>query len=488
MKIIDIIIGLFAIGTCFHTIYMCIRAYKSGKQKYTATKSQQVLTSVPGICTAWGIFYTFLAILVCLGILVFTGETEDFSIFQITGSLIPAFITSVIGMWYSIHYSGKIKEIIAEEEFKEFRDYGNPLAHLNDVAKYSRDSFRLLNTLNQNILAIQNDFKSNFSGVHSELLNVNSSLTSQITALNNLNSDFKQHSSSTRNESVQLQQSLRTLLSNLDDSVQNTNQSLANQNNAQQEFLDKFVNDFEKYFSSAHSDFEQQMKDFTTEEVSKYTELLSNICEQMTSATKQIHDIQTDLVRTLNSRYDETVANTTRQAMESFNQNIQQSSDMMKTNMENAQREIVSSFNSTATSVHDSITALTSSVTEKLTELSENITTISTTSLETLKGETDFISEKVGKICSQYEQSQLAYTNALQNVHDSNANWENMISSNQSTLEQVKQTNELLTNVIDLVKNRQNEIQDLRREIATIAETITQLQELNSNLTKLNVR
>ena len=41
-------------------------AYASGVEIFNRTHSQQALTSVPGICTAWGIFFTFLSIVLCL--------------------------------------------------------------------------------------------------------------------------------------------------------------------------------------------------------------------------------------------------------------------------------------------------------------------------------------------------------------------------------------------------------------------------------------
>ena len=110
-------------------------AYASGVEIFNRTHSQQALTSVPGICTAWGIFFTFLSIVLCLVIMWLVGDGSNFSIFNITGSIIPAFITSVIGMWFSIRYTDKIRNLLAEDESKETTSYGNPSDLLAKIAQ-----------------------------------------------------------------------------------------------------------------------------------------------------------------------------------------------------------------------------------------------------------------------------------------------------------------------------------------------------------------
>ncbi len=409
IKIITKVIVLaFTFYTIIDTIRKCRNAYKKGKKEYSEKKSQQVLTSVPGICTAWGIFWTFGSIVLCLFLLVFTGNPEDFSIFNITGSLIPAFLTSVIGMGFSIRYSGKIKEIIAEEECNEIKTYGNPVAILKDVAVCSRNSYDLLNRQSQKI---QKCFEASLS----EMSKMGSNLAKQTAVLQNLNSDFNKQSSRIHSDLSQLDTKLshlddiQTSLIDLNRYAQNINQSFASQNTAIQSFLTSFTDELKKYFSSAHSDFEQHMTDYTKEEVSKYMNLLTSVGEQMKCAVEKMNAAQTEMVTTFNEKYAECFNSATQSSVNSYTQvlvkNLQQLSDEIGKSLANTQRGVIGNFNDATGDFKDSIASLTSAVTEKLSKLSDDITNISTSSLQTLKEEADLVTSLSQGLTKNLQQS-----------------------------------------------------------------------------------
>jgi methyl-accepting chemotaxis protein len=129
---------------------------------------------------------------------------------------------------------------------------------------------------------------------------------------------------------------------------------------------------------------------------------------------------------------------------------------------------------------------LTAEVKEKLEDLSSKITETSVEPLKVLKAEIEFVTERVRQICSNYQQAQVAYSDALKNAHNSNETWEKALQSNKKALETIEQTNIHVTEVLDAVSQRDEGLKQIRDEISNISETISQLQELNSILTKIS--
>ena len=535
---------LVTIVTAIIVFRKCKSAYASGVDIYQKTHSQQVLTSIPGICTAWGIFFTFFSIVLCLVILYFEGDGSNFSIFNITGSIIPAFVTSLIGMWFSIKYSNSIKEILANDESKEVEQYGNPAMLLSKSVQDTKEISTFLNSrfepiLNQqtsNLLALLNQLNANLSSASGNIIN---SLNSSLSAI-----------AEKQGEQIKIFDLLSSQLVIIKQKQEAQLDSL-------QQFVNSFTTEFEKFFKSGHSSFEQQMKDFTTEEVLKYTQTLTNVGNQLKLVSESILQTQKEsvekigekvigqlelsnanvadklklysedtekglkessetitgtlntvvenikvlanqcngLISTLQARQEETTAKVLQNqqtVIETSSQSMTKAMegyvDSMKKNLDTVQNNITSALQSTSNSTSKAIDSLTAEVKEKLEDLSSKITETSVEPLKVLKEEIEFVTERVGQICTNYQQAQVAYSDALKNAHSSNETWEKALQSNKKALENIEQTNNHVSAVLNAVTQRDEGLKQIRDEISSLSETITQLQELNSILTKISAK
>ena len=221
-----------------------LKVWPESETLYKETKSQQVLTAIPGTCTAWGIFFTFFSIVVALLLLYFRGDGSDFSIFNIAGSIIPAFITSVIGMGFSIYYSKKITKTIAEEEKEEMASSGNPMLHMKTMA--------------EDISAIS----------HSNV--TKDDITTLITSINNIISQ------------------VCVRLDSQDQKLGIIDQYIRNQDNILETFAKTFSDRLNQYFENSHEDFEKQMKEHMTAEMSRSMDVLQLANQQLTENVKAL--------------------------------------------------------------------------------------------------------------------------------------------------------------------------------------------------------
>ena len=514
--LINVVNWVATFVTAYIVVVKSKGAFASGVETYSRTHSQQALTSVPGICTAWGIFFTFFSIVLCLVIMWLVGDGSNFSIFNITGSIIPAFITSLIGMGFSIHYTNKIRNLLAEDESKETTSYGNPSDLLAKIAQDTHTTAMFLT----------GQAKVKLKQIEDSLNQLNERLEKSISITYGLNEPLKE---------IKEKQDLQI------DSLQR--------------FVNSFTEEFNKFFTAAHSSFEQQMKDFTTEEVEKYSQTLIEVSERLSTVTENILNTQKASIEEISNRVLDQLAQSndtvserlrnyssetedgmkqstiiisstlkdvisqiqsltmqnkelitelqakqkeaTESAIQSQNTIIKEStqsmkqimddySESMKNNMDTVQSEVTSSLRESSQTAALAIGALTKELKDKLVGLTSKITEASEEPLKTLKDEIEFVTERVGQICSNYQQAQVAYSDALKNAHNANEIWEQSLQSNKDALDSIKETNEHVSKVLDVMTQRDEGIKQLRKEISGVSETIVQLQELNSILTKIS--
>lgn len=510
---INYINGAITFVTAGIVIYQCMNAFSSALKTYERTKSQQILTSVPGVCTAWGILFTFLSIVLCLLLLYLAGDGDNFSIFNITGSIIPAFVTSVIGMMFSIRYSEKVKIIIAKEESDEYRTFGNPAEQLARIAKSS------LNTEHY----ICHDMHEQMQRYHDMQQKANSKMNDAIEKLRSeLTTVLQNNDTSNIAKLTEHTQAFNLMIGQL--SV--LNKAAESQKKSLQEFVNSFTAEFNKYFTSAHSSFEQQMKDYTTTEVKKYTETLTDVGKQMKEISESILNTQKSSVETIGNKVIEELIKTlqtqqseaTKKAIENQKSTLEAYTTNVKKNLSDNTKNISETLSASIAKIESTLSKTSDSINEKMEEIqkthsetitqtvaeqqtiinglakeiqakfedfSSKITEASLKPLETLNKETEFIKERVGQICSRYEQAQEAYSNTLQNIHLNNENWEKSIKANSESLAHIESTTTVVSEILGVLKNKKDGIQEVQDEIRRINETISQLQELNSALTKI---
>ncbi len=391
-----------------------LKVWPESETLYKETKSQQVLTAIPGTCTAWGIFFTFFSIVVALLLLYFRGDGSDFSIFNIAGSIIPAFITSVIGMGFSIHYSKKITKTIAEEEKEEMSASGNPMLHMKGMAGDIK------------LMRQHNVSKEDFSTL----------ITSIKEAIDQL-CDIQ----------VDMKDSLCSRLDSQEQKVAIIDQYIRNQDNILEKFANTFSNRLDQYFETSHADFEKQMKEHMTAEMTRSTDVLQLANQQMT-----------ENVKTLTTEHKDALENVVTD---------------MKTSISETTSSIISSMENT---------------TQQLMALATGIQNSSIQALETMNRETEFISNRVGQICTMYQQAQQGYTDTITNIHDQNEQWEKALTQGNESLLSIRTTQENINNLVAEIGEQNEMLNRLRSGFNDIQKTIEQLQAMNSLLTKITSR
>ena len=398
-----LIVVAFAIVTSYYVWKKCKEAWIKGEALYGETKSQQVLTAIPGTCTAWGILFTFGSIVVTLIALLIVGDSSNFTIFKIVGYIIPAFITSVIGMWYSIKYSQKVTEIIGKEEKEEMAASGNPMLHFKNMA----EDVRMMRHNN-----ITKD-----------------ELTTLITAINNIISQVCDR------------------LDSQDQKLGIIDQYIRNQDNILETFAKTFSDRLNQYFESSHEDFEKQMKEHMTAEMSRSMDVLQLANQQLTENVKSL------------------------------------TSDHKA-----ALERVVSDMNSSISETTSSITTSMENTIQQLIKLTKDVQEATMQPLKTLNEETEFISNRVGQICTMYQQAQQGYTDTIMNIHDQNEQWEKALIQGNESLLSIKATQNNIHQLVTEISEQNEMLNRLRSGFNDIQKTIEQLQTMNSLLTKITSR
>lgn len=141
--------------------------------------------------------------------------------------------------------------------------------------------------------------------------------------------------------------------------------------------------------------------------------------------------------------------------------------------------------NSTAeeirTSLRTSVSDITSSISMQCNTLGDAITK----NVEKLEHSYSFIDKYVAQLKADYEQSTLAYTDAVQNAHDLNASFEDTIKQVDNSLKSVVSTNEMIDKIMKMMNERQTNIESLIQKIKEVGSTIETLQKLESTLNKV---
>ena len=415
IKLITFIVEwAITIGMSYYVWKKCHEIWTEGEALYKETKSQQVLTSIPGTCTAWGIFFTFVSIVITLLLLYFIGDGSNFSIFNIVGGIIPAFITSVIGMGYSIHYSKEITKIIAKEEKEETTVLGNPMLHMKGMAGDIK------------LMRQHNVSKEDFSTLIT-------SIKEAIDQLCNIQVDMKD--------------SLCSRLDSQEQKLAIIDQYIRNQDNMLEKFANTVSSRLDQYFENSHADFEKQMKEHMTAEMTRSTDVLQLANQQMT-----------ENVKTLATEHKDALENVV--------------SDM-KASIDETTSSIMSSMEST---------------TQQLMALATGIQNASIQALETMNRETEFISNRVGQICTMYQQAQQGYTDTISNIHDQNEQWEKALAQGNESLLSIRTTQENINKLVAEIGGQNEMLNRLRSGFNDIQKTIEQLQAMNSLLTKITSR
>ena len=467
------------------------------KSNYDKTKSRQLLNSLPGIFTSVGLFWTFVSICISLG--GYATGAKNLEIEVIIGELIPAFSTSIIGLFFATIATMWTKKIFADED-KNYEDiHRNPDLLLQDCAE----------SLSQ--------MKSNTNCIPSSIALITAKLQNQETT----QSVFKDQLARLLTELRHQEEMNRELKTQLND-------NMAKQTEALQSFITNFVNRMDEIFKQMQTSIDQQVRTFGNEQFEKTTLVLEGITKQMSEASTKLISSQVDQMTAM-------AADTTSK-LESFNaeqmekiktlldnqatqatamQEMHQAWEAKTEQMQKEQYEKISSHNAESLQqmvdlkeayaetskqmlvesqeknkemtemVRTSMLDLVSDIDAKVRTQCNTLNAAIEESVKLLKESYEFIDSKIAQIKSDYEQSTLAYKDAVQNAHDINDSFEKTIVQVDKSVQSLKTTNEGVNKVLAILEERQVNINNLVQKIQEMSSAIVMLQQLEIQLNKL---
>lgn len=496
---------------------------------YKKTHSRPLLTCLPGVWTSLGLLGTFIAI--CLSLHDLKGDDkakdsqgeksgevvsdnssdtisqeednpatdsgvgktvkedsgDNINIINIIRQLIPAFTTSILGLFAALIFTILAKIIFAKEDKAEDEKLGNhsPEEYLMSIQKHSVEACTLLKSIVNAIIA--QDKK-----------------TAQYNAA--------------------------------------LNDNISSQNKTLRDFIDGFVSRMDDIFQRMHGAIEQQVKTFGEEQFTKTSQVLTTLTDQMSAAATQIMDTQrqsvadtlaetnqaiseltqevTSVLKALGAEqgerlnsligsYDELATTLSGQnatfATQMNTQMQQQYADVQQHNVESLEQmvDLRDAFQETATAALNDAQAknaqllddmhkqlggfvgdLQASVTQQCDALGKAISD----NVAALDTAFHFVKDLIAEIRQNYDQAVLAYTDAVNVAHRSNETAERTIAATNDSLKEVEQTNRKVAQVLDELTARGDNLESLAKQIDAIGQAVQTLRQLENTLNKIAAR
>lgn len=422
--------------------------------KYKHTRSRPLLNSIPGVFTSLGLLGTFFSIVYSL-----YGLDPEFDIIQIVKRIIPAFTSSIVGLICALITTIVIKRIFAQEDADENKSLleVTPEEYIRDIAERMSD-----------IIKQQKD-----QGEKDKEYN-------------------------------------RVL-----------NENISNQSAILKAFIESFVNRMDDLFDRMRGAIEQQVQNFGEEQFKRTSELLTDITERLSRVSEGLINKQSESVEVMMSKTNEEIEDITSsvtkeldklmieiqnslmalhtQQSEHFGsifskvqehneQSLRQMIDL-RTGYQKEISEVLEStlnMNKEATndfrnSIKDFVDDIQNAIETQCNALSEAINK----NVESLNTAYKFIESLVAEIRQNYDQAVLSYSDAVNVAHRTNESSEKVIAATNTSLEAVEMTNDKIARILDILTERQDNIEQLTKQIHSMSATIEELQKLESLLNKI---
>ncbi len=325
-------------------------------------ESRPVLSYLPNIWTSLGILGTFLAIVIALGDI---DDWESLSIGDLVSKIVPAFVTSIIGIIGAIYSSLRIKHIFAEEDAayeannrKTIQEDLSPEQTLYQVlgnarsinAKMDGITGRIVEGVLEEVSRSLTEKLISIADTHSEeLTKIFNKEKETLTGLSNLIIASIDNSSKTAVEALQEYQ--RSNLESVEDiEEQATSQLGALKTDALNAFTTLYE-DLRAEVDSMSSQFVTSIVDIKTNTVSAIESsmetqsrmIVEKVTETTDSLVSKIEDMQADVAKaSMNTQQSilNGVAAQTKDVVDSFNEGIERQTVALETLTEDYVRKI----------------------------------------------------------------------------------------------------------------------------------------------------
>ncbi len=453
-----------------------ITLWKKIKRIYKVTHSRQLLNSVPNIFTSLGILFTFVSICFSLSDVSSSdvvdeasrvgktiGELQDnggIDLPSIVKNLIPAFTTSIWGIIMAMYTNYKSRVLFAKEDAKYEEMHASPEKNIESMASQLQDiksSFG--NNLNM-LECIYNHMQEQDATTKRYNEQLNSNIKEQSKILATFINDFV----------VRMDDIFSRMQGAVEQQIMAFGQTQFSRTNDIMQKLTDEMSAMSKSLIEKQSESINQLMTDTNAQIAAITEsltaLTNNIADQNSSALEALSNKQEEKLDAIISGYTEL----SKSSLESY----QQMSAQMKEMNSNTTEEI-------RTSLRTSVSDITSSISLQCTNLGDAIAK----NVGALERSYAFIDKYVAQLKADYEQSTLAYTDAVQNAHDLNASFEDTIKQVDNGLQSVVTTNEMLGKIMKAMNERQTNIEALVQKMKEVGATIETLQKLETTLNKI---
>ncbi len=504
-----------------------IKLWKKIERIYKVTHSRQLLNSVPNIFTSLGILFTFVSICFSLSdvssanvvdeasrVGKTVGELHDnggIDLPSIVKNLIPAFTTSIWGIIMAMYTNYRSRVLFAKEdaEYEEMHaspeknieamasqlqdiksSFGNKLNVLERMYSHMKEQDATTKQYNEqlnsnikeqsSILAtFINDFVARMDDIFTRMQGaveqqIMAFGQTQFSRTNDIMQQLADEMSSMskslvekQSESVsQLMTDTNAQIAAITDRLTALTNNIADQNSSALEALSTKQNEKLDAIISSYNNLSQDSLSSFKEMGEEMKRLGTALADQNNNALTELNQQQTEKLNAIIAGYTEL----NKSSLESY----QQMADQMKAMNSSAAEEI-------RTSLRTSVSDITSSISLQCTNLGDAIAK----NVGALERSYAFIDKYVAQLKADYEQSTLAYTDAVQNAHDLNASFEDTIKQVDNGLKSVVTTNEMLGKIMKAMNERQTNIEALVQKMKEVGATIETLQKLETTLNKI---
>lgn len=506
----------------FIVLALGLIAFDVCKDKYEETKSRALLNCIPGIFTSLGLLGTFCAIcwsLHGLGdvqteVIDQTGKTlnevrkaggQNPDIMKITSELIPAFTTSIVGLIGALGATVYAKWVFAIEDKKDNKKLKNvsPEEYIRDIAIamksliLNRSYFEKNNKLLANLIDLHKEEKEK-NREYNDKLNENISSQSKIlkefidSFVERMDELFKQMNGAIQQQVLNFgeEQFSKTseLLTSITERLTNVSNDIISN---QRESVETMLNNTNSEISNITTSVTDVLGNLTKELQNSLSSLRSQQAERLNTIITNYDSLAT-MLSTKNSDF---VKKMTEQMQSEYSkvqehnvQSLQQMVDLRKAYQETTYEMLTSTkrMNEKATAeLRESMSGFVTDIQGSISTQCSALSTAIAKNVKSLNETYDFVKSLVAEIRQNYDQSVLAYGDAVNVAHRTNESSEKAIAANNKSLQAVEETNAKISEVLNLLNKRQENIEQLTKHISSISGSIVELQKLESTLNKI---
>lgn len=139
----------------------------------------------------------------------------------------------------------------------------------------------------------------------------------------------------------------------------------------------------------------------------------------------------------------------------------------------------------TTINLRESLTAFVKDVKACISTQCDDLANSISQNVESLDKSYRFVEDRVAEITQNYEQAAIAYGDAVALADRTNETAESTLMVVNNSLKSVVETNNHIGTVIKILEDRQDNIEQLTRQINSIGSTIVELQKIETAFNKL---